>query len=91
MRLLMFMVIFLKLALTWTHYREWFVACLFVCKDLSYNSLTGPVPQLLSELPALEILNLTSNSLTVQMAIPIFVSRTPANKQQRRRKIEALP
>ncbi|CAL5337048.1 unnamed protein product [Camellia sinensis] len=82
----MFMVIFLKLALTWTHYREWFVAW-----DLSYNSLTGPVPQLLSELPALEILNLTSNSLTVQMAIPIFVNRTPANRQQRRRKIGALP
>ncbi|XP_028112987.1 probable leucine-rich repeat receptor-like protein kinase At2g28990 [Camellia sinensis] len=59
MRLLMFMVIFLKLALTWTHYREWFVAW-----DLSYNSVTGPVPQLLSELPALEILNLTSNNLT---------------------------
>ncbi|KAI7991665.1 hypothetical protein LOK49_LG12G03002 [Camellia lanceoleosa] len=50
LRLLMFMVIFLKLALTWTHYREWFVAW-----DLSYNTLTGPVPQLLSELPALEI------------------------------------
>ncbi|KAI7983128.1 Ribonucleoside-diphosphate reductase large subunit [Camellia lanceoleosa] len=36
MRLLMFVVIFLKLALTWTHYREWFVACIARLKKLSY-------------------------------------------------------
>ncbi|CAL9778153.1 unnamed protein product [Musa acuminata subsp. burmannicoides] len=32
-------------------------------RDLSYNNLTGPVPDILAELPFLEVLNLSSNQL----------------------------
>ncbi|CAD5166810.1 unnamed protein product [Musa acuminata subsp. malaccensis] len=34
-----------------------------ISRDLSYNNLTGPVPDILAELPFLEVLNLSSNQL----------------------------